>query len=421
MADPHSRSIVVTIAPGTSFQYKYLSTINGTTTFEADPNRSYTVSATCGNLVCHDTYQNPPAAVTTTTTTTPSASATASGCPITFDLTRTTLYGETILLSGNLPQLGNFDLSKAVALSSSAYTASNPLWFITINTIPAGTSFQYKYVSAYNSSSTFEAGNNRVATIPSSCAATTENDSWQYAVTTTSSTASSSATSSGCPVTFDLLKQTAFGENIVLTGNVPQLGNWDPNAGVSLNSSAYSSSNPLWYQTVYLTAGTTVTYKYVSTQNSTNTFEADPNRSLTVPSNCSPLTERDSWQYPTTTTSSSTACATPSLTAITFYVTKTTVYGENLVLVGNISQLGSWTVNNGVPMNSSQYSSSNPVWYATVNIPVGTSFQYKYVSTANSTSTYEADPNRVYTAPGNCAGAVTLRDVYQYPVTTTSS
>lgn len=296
------------IPPGTSFQYKYISAVNGTSTFEAGSNRAGYVASPCVPITEDDSWQY--AVTTTATTSSSTSSASATGCPFTFDLTKTTTYGETVLLVGSIPQLGSWNTSNALPLSPSQYTQANPLWFITLNTIPAGTTFQYKYLSALNSTTTYEAGNNRQATVPASCQAFTENDSWQYAVTTTSSSSaatisSAAATSTGCPVTFDLTKQTAFGENIVITGNQPQLGSWNPNNGVLMNSSQYTVNNPVWYQTIYLTPGASVSYKYVSTANSTNTFEADPDRSLAVPSPCAPVTKQDAWQYPATTSATS--------------------------------------------------------------------------------------------------------------------
>lgn len=40
-------------------------------------------------------------------------------------------------------QLGNWDPNSAVHLNADQYTASNPLWSVTIS-LPVGTSFEYK-------------------------------------------------------------------------------------------------------------------------------------------------------------------------------------------------------------------------------------------------------------------------------------
>lgn len=111
---------------------------------------------------------------------------------------------------------------------------------------------------------------------------------------------------------------------------------------------------------------------------------------------------------PTSTTSSSTsttsvACVVPTAVAVTFDEIATTVYGENIYLTGSISQLGNWDTSKAVALSASQYTSSNHLWYATVSLPAGTSFQYKFIRVSSSGKiTWESDPNRSYTVPSAC-------------------
>ncbi|RAK79574.1 putative glucan 1,4-alpha-glucosidase [Aspergillus fijiensis CBS 313.89] len=110
----------------------------------------------------------------------------------------------------------------------------------------------------------------------------------------------------------------------------------------------------------------------------------------------------------TTTTTSKTstttsACSTPTSVAVTFDVIATTTYGENVFISGSISQLGSWDTSSAIALSASQYTSSNNLWYATISLPAGTTFQYKYIRKETDGSiVWESDPNRSYTVPSSC-------------------
>ncbi|KAF2091614.1 carbohydrate-binding module family 20 protein [Saccharata proteae CBS 121410] len=122
----------------------------------------------------------------------------------------------------------------------------------------------------------------------------------------------------------------------------------------------------------------------------------------------------------TTTTSSttkttSTSCASATSIAVTFDVIATTTYGENVYLVGSISQLGSWSTSSAIALSASSYTSSNHLWYVTVTLPAGTSFEYKYIRKESDGSIeWESDPNRSYTATASaCASKATISDTWR--------
>jgi glucoamylase len=125
----------------------------------------------------------------TATFTRPTATTTrtsATGCPIatsvavTFNERKTTSFGQTVKIVGNIGALGEWDTSRAVALGASQYTPSNPIWTVTIN-LNAGQVIQYKYIVVNTDGSvTWEADPNHTWTLPVSCArAVTRDDSWQ--------------------------------------------------------------------------------------------------------------------------------------------------------------------------------------------------------------------------------------------------
>ncbi|KAL3435065.1 Six-hairpin glycosidase-like protein [Aspergillus tetrazonus] len=115
------------------------------------------------------------------------------------------------------------------------------------------------------------------------------------------------------------------------------------------------------------------------------------------------------------TTTSTTACTTPSTVAVTFNVIATTTYGENIYIVGSISQLGNWDTGNAVALSASKYTSSNNLWYVDIDLPAGTAFEYKYIRKETDGSiVWESDPNRSYTVPSSCgASTATESDTWR--------
>ncbi|KAL3459519.1 starch binding domain-containing protein [Aspergillus heterothallicus] len=109
-----------------------------------------------------------------------------------------------------------------------------------------------------------------------------------------------------------------------------------------------------------------------------------------------------------TTASSTTTCTAATSIAVTFDAKVTTSYGENVYLVGSTAQLGSWSTDSAIALSAAQYTSSNPLWTVTLDIPVGTTFEYKYIKKESDGSVvWESDPNRSYTVASGCSGAKT--------------
>lgn len=92
-----------------------------------------------------------------------------------------------------------------------------------------------------------------------------------------------------------------------------------------------------------------------------------------------------------------------------------TVYGETVKLAGDNAQLGNWATGSAVALSAAQYSSSNPLWTVTVDLPPGTVVKYKFIKVeTDGAVVWEADPNHTYTAPVGCATAVAVNDSWQY-------
>lgn len=113
-----------------------------------------------------------------------------------------------------------------------------------------------------------------------------------------------------------------------------------------------------------------------------------------------------------------TAAGAPNVTVtctanVHFEVNATTYYGENILIAGNTTDLGSWDINNGWPLDASGYTDQRPLWAATIALTAGQTINYAYVrqedcgqdpiweaATANRTLVIppcdpDADPNAV--------------------------
>lgn len=121
---------------------------------------------------------------------------------------------------------------------------------------------------------------------------------------TTSTTAQPPSTTTACAiapqvtVNFVARVVTNYGDTVKLVGNVDKLGNWNPSSGVVFSASDYQANNPVWKGSVVLSAGQSIQYKYVKVlSDGTVKWEADPNRTYSVPRSCATaVTRSDTWQ-----------------------------------------------------------------------------------------------------------------------------
>ena len=98
----------------------------------------------------------------------------------------------------------------------------------------------------------------------------------------------------GLEVKFDVESETAFGENVFVSGNVPELGNWDSSLALGFDSASY----PDWKLSVYLKPGTEVEYKYLKKNNAGRVvWESGVNRKLGWDGNLpNPSVVQDIWR-----------------------------------------------------------------------------------------------------------------------------
>ncbi|WP_326630859.1 MULTISPECIES: carbohydrate-binding module family 20 domain-containing protein [unclassified Streptomyces] len=92
-----------------------------------------------------------------------------------FGVNATTQLGQNIYVTGNQSALGNWNTDGALKLDPATY----PVWKLDVS-MPAGTSFEYKYVRKDASGAvTWESGANRTATVPSSGKVSLTSDVWR--------------------------------------------------------------------------------------------------------------------------------------------------------------------------------------------------------------------------------------------------
>jgi glucoamylase len=84
-------------------------------------------------------------------------------------------------------------------------------------------------------------------------------------------------------------------------------------------------------------------------------------------------------------------------------VNASTVWGENIYLVGDHPLMSEWKPESGIKLSPVNY----PVWSVKLSLPASTAFQYKFVKrNDNGAVTWESGQNRVLTTPATGTAAV---------------
>ncbi|TKA73465.1 hypothetical protein B0A55_05953 [Friedmanniomyces simplex] len=217
----------------------------------------------------------------------------------------------------------------------------------------------------------------------------------------------------------------SFTSNDAFSDNAPT-GQWLPCAHNSSNLEDKTSNFAFMLQPEYSIGNFSVSVQQTYTASSGATFTAQSNpyhiSNLTTPgftctidpSEAPDVTVHASGEC--TTAANSTATTIPTATetqsntttpssnstdiTLTFAVQERTVWGDNVFVVGNISELGNWNPYDAVALSASDYTDSNTLWNGgNVTVPVGTAFEWKYIQwSAGGTLLWECDENRVFTA-----------------------
>ncbi|KAJ5667597.1 hypothetical protein N7507_003461 [Penicillium longicatenatum] len=141
------------------------------------------------------------------------------------------------------------------------------------------------------------------------------------------------------------------------------------------------------------------------TSASTSTGTATTTKASTTTTSTA-TTSKSTTSTTTTSKTSTSTCSQATALPVRFEEVVTTTYGENIYISGSISALGDWDTDDAIALSAADYTTSDPVWYVVVTLPVGTAFQYKFIEKTDGSSSigWESDPNRSYTVPTGCAG-----------------
>ncbi|MFF5757686.1 CBM20 domain-containing protein [Streptomyces longwoodensis] len=200
--------------------------------------------------------------------------ATAQDTSVTFRVKAAT-EGETLLVTGSVPQLGGWDPAKAVPLGTTA--SSYPNWSAGVR-LPVGATVEYKYLKRSPAGTiTWESSANRTLTVSADAPGT--DDSWNVVPVS---------------ATFRATATTGWGQNLYVTGDLPDLGSWDPARAVPLTTG--SGTYPLWTGAHQLPPNTAVQYKYFKKNpDGSVTWENGDNRTVVTPPTGT-LTVNDTWR-----------------------------------------------------------------------------------------------------------------------------
>ncbi|WP_420593921.1 alpha-amylase family glycosyl hydrolase [Deinococcus sp.] len=89
---------------------------------------------------------------------------------------------------------------------------------------------------------------------------------------------------------------------------------------------------------------------------------------------------------------------------VTFQVKTSTFFGQNMYLVGDRSELGSWNPASALPMTPGDCAGSICIWKTTVTLPPSAATQFKFIKKPGDGGagvTWESGANRLLTAPAS--------------------
>ncbi|WP_025618448.1 carbohydrate-binding module family 20 domain-containing protein [Salinispora cortesiana] len=183
--------------------------------------------------------------------------------------------------------------------------------------------------------------------------------------------------------TFTVSATPSADQEVYAVGSISELGSWAPAAAVRLTPQGGNT----YRGTIDLPPSTAVEYKFIKvTGGGDVTWEAGENRSFTTPA---------TGTYAVTETFRGDSVPSPAI-ASSFHATVYTYFGQNVFVVGNVAELGSWNPDNAIALSAADY----PVWRATVDLPPNTHIEYKYVKkNPDGSVTWESQSNRSFTTP----------------------
>ena len=119
-----------------------------------------------------------------------------------------------------------------------------------------------------------------------------------------------------------------------------------------------------------------------------------------------------------------TAAGAPNVTSscqinVVFNVNASTYFGENIFVVVNTTNLGSWDINNAYPLGAVEYTEERPLWTVNASLNAGDIVDYKYVRQEDCGQPFIYEIlNRTLVVPDCGSEAVTTNNAWAGPVGT---
>ena len=135
------------------------------------------------------------------------------------------------------------------------------------------------------------------------------------------------------------------------------------------NGTPLSAAHLTWSYVSFLTA---------AARRSGQTPASWGEQTANMTSTCAATSAQGTYTTPTATAPTQ-PCPTVPTVSITFNVAATTTFGETVLLVGSIPQLGGWDTRDAVPLSAVGYKVEYPRWFALVSLEAGTGFEYKFI------------------------------------------
>lgn len=186
--------------------------------------------------------------------------------PVTFYVhNATTTLGQSVYITGNKPELGNWSVGDAAGPAS---CPTYPDWSVSVN-LPVGEKIEFKAAKYDGTTVEWESGDNREFTIPEEGGALSIN--WNE-----------SGITELAPVKFVVTEaSTNWGENIYIAGNVAELGSWDADMAAG---PALCPDYPTWEVYIDVPVGKKIEWKALKKgTDSTITWQSGSNNLYTVP------------------------------------------------------------------------------------------------------------------------------------------
>jgi alpha-glucosidase len=181
-----------------------------------------------------------------------------------------TVFGTSVYVVGNIPELGNWDPAQAVKLDPNG---PYPTWTGKICQLPDQTAVEWKCIKRPETASSpveWEPGANNLFTSAQDDKTVIGDFSGEDCTTVTHEFVCDNGT-------------TYLGQSVYVVGSVEALGNWDPAQAVKLEPTAY----PRWTGTIgNLPPSTPIEWKCIKRPESASTpvdWEPDPNNAFTTP------------------------------------------------------------------------------------------------------------------------------------------